>query len=247
MPLFYRRKPKLPPSTLFVPVLKLFKTTHRKTRAGTEEAVTPIIPLDIGSPILLSGPKSKFGLGISLHFIIIPSAKKINTELVWNFTRQEMRNALLLEGLAENEAAMYALRLIDPITTPPEVKVEYTDEDGVILKSLQDLISYQLLRGQSYTGTLESLSNIYTDLADTFYSVSANQPPRTEEAANLFQDVDFRNIEATIMQEDIEKKVIIDIEGKLEELTEFFRLFSQQKYLKRVTPQEMRFIKALYL
>lgn len=247
MPLFYRRKPKLPPSTLFVPVLKLFKTTHRKPRSDHEKAVTQKIPLDTGSPILLSGPKSKYGLGISLHFIIIPSGKKINTKLVWHNTRQEMRNALILEGLAENEADMYAFRLIDPITAPPEVRVEYSDKDGVILENLQDLITYQLLQGQYYTGSLESLSRIYTELADTFYSVSANQPPKSEEAAERFQDVDFRNIEATILQEDIEKKVILDIRGKLEELTEFFGLFSQQKYLKRVTPQETRIIKALYL
>ncbi len=247
MPFFYRRKPKPPPSTLFVPVLKLFKTTHRKTRTDHDETVTQKIPLDTGSPILLSGPKSKYGLGISLHFIIIPSGKKINTKLVWKYAQQEMRNSLLLEGLADNEANMYAFRLIDPITTPPEVRVEYTDKDGAILESLQDLISYQLLQGQSYTGTLESLSSIYTDLADTFYNISANQTPSSKEAGDRFQNVHFRNIEATIMQEEIEKKVILDIRGKLEELTEFFGLFSQQKYLKRVIPQETKFIEALYL
>jgi hypothetical protein len=244
---FYRRKPKPPPSTLFVPVLKLFKTTHRKKMSGIEQTIASEIPLDSGSPILLSGPKSKYGLGISLHFIIIPSAKKINTDLIWQYARQEMRSALLLEGLAENEAAMYAFRLIDPITTPPEVKAEYTDEDCTILENLQRLVTYQLLKGQSYTGTLESLSSIYGDLADTVYSMSANRIPESKEAADLFQDLEFRNIEATLMQEDIEKKVILDIQGKLKELTEFFALFSQHKYLKRVTPQETRFIEALYL
>ncbi len=245
MPFFYRRKPKPPSSTIFVPLLKLFKTTHhRDLREETE--ISQTIPLDTGSPFLLSGPKSQYGLGISLHFILIPQAQQINYKIIWRFAREEMRNALILEGLDQSEAEMYALRLIDPLVPPPEIRVEFPQDDRFILENFQLLITYQLLRGKQYSATLESIRTIYKDLADTFISLTNNQPPANEEAAALFEDVTFRNIEAAIYQEDIEKKTIIDLIGKLKEITKFFELFAQDRYLKRSTPQAPKIIQCLY-
>ena len=100
MPFFYRRKPKLPTSTIFVPLLKLFKTTHHRDLREDPQPKNNI-PFDTGSPFLLSGPKSQYGLGISLHFILIPLAKQIQNKIIWGFAREEMRNALVLEGLEE--------------------------------------------------------------------------------------------------------------------------------------------------
>ncbi len=245
MPFFYRRKPKPPTSTIFVPLLKLFKTTHHRD-LREDPPTEDDIPLDTGSPFLLSGPKSQYGLGISLHFILIPQAKHIRTKTIWRFAREEMRNALLLEGLEENEAEMYALRLIDPLNPPAEIRVEFPDDDQSILQHFQHLITHQLLQGQQYTETHESINQIYADLADTFISLANNQPPRNEAAADIFEEVTFRNIEAAIYQEDIEKKTIIDIMGKLKELAKFFEMFIQDKYLKRSTPQNPKIIQRLY-
>jgi len=245
MPFFYRRKPKPPSSTIFVPLLKLFKTTHHRDMRE-ESQHNNHIPVDIGSPFFLSGPKSKFGLGISLHFILIPQAKHIQTKTVWRYAREEMRNALILEGLEETEAEMYALRLIDPLIPPPEIRVEFPNDDESILENFQQLITYQLLQGQKYTAAQASIKTIYSDLADTFISLANKQSPRNDEAAELFNEITFRNIEATIYQEDIEKKTIIDLIGKLKELAKFFEMFSQDKYLKRSTPQEPKIIQRLY-
>ncbi|MDO8056341.1 MAG: hypothetical protein Q6361_05720 [Candidatus Hermodarchaeota archaeon] len=245
MPFFYRRKPKPPKSTVFIPLLKLFKTTHRKEPKDPDLIVTDI-PLDSGSPILLSGPKSKYGLGISLHFIIIPEAEKIDKKLVWRFARQEMRNALILEGIEAKEADLFAHRLIDPINLPPEISMEYSPEDYPVLEALQRLTTYQLLQGKRYTGSIESLSEIYTDLADTFISLAVNQVPSSSDAKELFRDVTFRNIEVTISQIDIQKQSIVDVEGKLKEIATFFDLFSKKRYLSRVTPQNPQVIQRLY-
>lgn len=244
---FYRRKPKPPVSTLFVPLLKLFETTHRREPKEAEHLAGINIPLDSGSPLLLSGPKSRYGLGISLHFIIIPEKQQINPEVIWHFARLEMRNALLLEGLSEPEADMYTLRLIDPITVPPEVRVEYSKDDLSVLEALQQLVTHQLLQGKRYNGSMEAISTIYMDLADTFISLATNRTPSNSEAAALFEEADFRNIDISIHQEDIEKKAILDIIGKLKEIAKFFELFSQNKnYLKRVTPQKVKVIQLLY-
>jgi hypothetical protein len=245
MPFFYRRKPKPPKSTVFIPLLKLFKTTHRKEPKEPDLIVTEI-PLDSGSPILLSGPKSKYGLGISLHFIVIPEAERIDTKLVWRFARQEMRNALLLEGVEAQEADLFAYRLIDPINLPPEVSIEYPPDDYPVIEALQRLTTYQLLQGKRYDGTLESLAEIYTDLADTFVSLAVNQAPSSAEAKELFHETSFRNIEATISQVDIQKQAIIDVEGKLKEVATFFDMFGKKRYLSRVTPQDTKVIQRLY-
>jgi hypothetical protein len=245
MPFFYRRKPKPPKSTVFIPLLKLFKTTHRKEPKDPDLIVTDI-PLDSGSPILLSGPKSKYGLGISLHFIMIPDAKSINTNLVWRFARQEMQNALILDGVEASEAELFAHRLIDPISLPPEVTIDYPPEDYPVIESLQHLTTYQLLQGKHYNGTQTSLSEIYSDLSDTFISLAVNQSPASPEAKQLFRDKPFRNIEVTISQVDIKKQAIIDVENKLKEVATFFDMFSKERYLRRVTPQDPQFIQRLY-
>lgn len=246
MPFFYRRKPKPPSSTIFVPLLKLFLTTHRKEPREDSTPPAQKIALDTGSPILLSGPKSRFGLGISLHLIIIPEKQRINTDLVWHNARQEMRNALILEGLTEAEADLYALRLIDPIKVPIEIEIDYTKDDLAVLMDFQRLVTYQLLQGQHYDGTINSLSEIYGDLADTFVSLSTKKEPRNPDAAAQFQDAPFRNIDLTLHQEDIEKKTILDIEGKLYEIAKFFELFSQPRYLKLTTPQDTKYVRRLY-
>ena len=245
MPFFYRRKPKPPSSTIFVPVLKLFKTTHHRDLRD-DPSPDDNLPLDTGSPFLLSGPKSQYGLGISLHFILIPQAKQIRSKTIWGFAREEMRNALVLEGLDETEAEMYALRLIDPLGPPAEIRVEFPEEDRRILENFQHLITYHLLQGQQYTETHESIKQIYGDLADTFISIANNQAPRNQEAASLFDSIEFRNIEAAIYQEDIEKKTIIDLMGKLKEIAKFFEMFIQERYLKRSIPQSFKIIQQLY-
>lgn len=246
MPLFYRRKRKPPSSTLFVPLLKLFKTTvPRKFKEGTDPAIANL-PVDTGSPFLLSGPKSRYGLGISLHFIIIPDGKYINTDFIWFFARKEMRNALLFEGISEAEADMYALRLIDPINLPPEIIVEYPDNKRYVLEDLQLAITYQLLQGQKYMGSIESIRQIYSSLADTFISLATKKTPKSSKAQTFFEDTSFENIEVIIKQEDIEKKTIVDVIGKLREMAEFFEMFSQEKYLKQTTPQNPKYIQQLF-
>lgn len=245
MPFFYRRKPKPPSSTIFVPLLKLFKTTHQRDRREKAE-ISETIPLDTGSPFMLSGPKSQYGLGISLHFILIPQAKQINQKIIWRFAREEMQNALILDGLDRSEAKMYALRLIDPLFPPPEIRVEFQDDGKVILENFQSLITYQLLQGKQYSATLDSIRTIYLDLADTFISLANNQVPRNNEAATIFAETTFHNIEAAIYQEDIEKKTVIDLMGKLKEIAKFFEMFAQDRYLQRSSPQTPKIIERLY-
>ncbi|MFX0168705.1 MAG: hypothetical protein ACFE89_05015 [Candidatus Hodarchaeota archaeon] len=245
MPFFYRRKPKPPKSTIFVPILKLFETTHRKDPKDPEQ-VRDDIPLDSGSPILLSGPKSKYGLGISLHFIIIPDSQSINTKVIWRFARQEMRNALILDGIEQREADLFAHRLIDPINLPPEITIDYSPEDYPVIEALQQLTTHQLLQGKRYTGKQSSLVEIYSDLSDTFISLATNQAPSSPEAKQLFSDTTFRNIEMSISQEDIQKQAVIDVEGKLKEIATFFDMFSKPRYLKRVKPQDPKIIQRLY-
>lgn len=246
MPFFYRRKPKPPTSTIFVPLIKLFKTTYRKQPPSDDEKPIIILETDTGSPILLSGPKSRYGLGISLHFIILPEDKSINTEVLWKFARREMREALIIEGLTKGEADMYALRLIDPITPPPEVVIEYAEEDFPILEDLRRVVTYQLLQGSKYDGTHEAMVQIYSDLAEIFQNLSAKRAPSSPEAAEALDGIMIRNIEVTIRQEDIEKKSIMDIEGKFQEIAKFFDMFSQKKYTKRMMPQDLQYIQRLY-
>ncbi len=181
-----------------------------------------------------------------MHFIIIPDPKTINTNLVWHFARVEMRNALMFEGIEEAEANMYALRLIDPITLPPEIIVEYPDDKRHVLEDLQRLITYQLLQGRQYTSTLESIKQIYSNLADTFISLATKKTPSSMEAATLFKNSSFDNIEVIIKQMDIEKQTILDIIGKLREMGKFFEMFSQDKYLKQSTPQNPKIIQQLF-
>jgi hypothetical protein len=246
MPFFYRRKRKPPSSTLFVPLLKLFKTTTpRKPSEKADSAVTTF-PIDSGSPFLLSGPKSQYGLGISLHFIVIPDSKSINTDLVWHYARREMRSALMYEGIAESEADMYALRLIDPISLPVEIVVEYPDEKQQVLKDLQRAITFQLLQGKQFSGTLESIHDIYSSLADTFLSLATKNTPKSPKAAAYFENAAFENVEVIIKQVDIEKRTILDVIGKLREMAKFFDMFSQKKYLSKSSPQDLKVIQQLF-
>jgi hypothetical protein len=246
MSFFYRRKPKPPSSTLFVPLLKLFKTTIPRKPPETADPIVDTLPVDTGSPFLLSGPKSQYGLGISLHFIIIPDSEHINTELVWYYARKEMRNALLFEGIKAAEAEMYGLRLIDPISLPPEIIVEYPDDQQDVLKDLQQAVTYQLLEGTRYTGTLESIKQIYFDLADTFISLATKKTPQSPDAATFFEDMIFENIEVVIKQVDIEKRTVVDVLGKLREFAEFFEMFSKSRYLNQATPQDPKIIQQLF-
>ena len=246
MPFFYRRKRKPPSSTLFVPLLKLFKTTVPRKPSERADPAVAAFPVDSGSPFILSGPKSQYGLGISLHFIIIPDSKSINTELVWHYARKEMRTALMYEGIAEAEADMYALRLIDPITLPVEIVVEYPEEKQYILENIQRGITFQLLQGKQYLGTLESIQKIYSSLADTFISLATRKTPKSAEAAAYFKDATFENLEVIIKQADIEKRTIVDVVGKLREMAKFFGMFSQKKYLNRSTPQDLKVIQQLF-
>jgi hypothetical protein len=246
MPFFYRRKPKPPSSTMFVPLLKLFKTTVPRKPSEKMDPKVASLPIDTGTPFLLSGPKSQYGLGISLHFIIIPEGKNINTNLVWHYARKEMRTALIAEGLVETEAEMYALRLIDPINLPPEIIVEYPENKQHILKNLQLAVTYQLLQGKQYTGTLESIKDLYSSLADTFICLATKKSPKAQEAAKIFENATFENIEVVIKQMDIEKRTILDVVGKLREMAKFFDLFSQDKYLKQATPQAPEIIQQLF-
>jgi hypothetical protein len=185
-------------------------------------------------------------LGISLHFIIIPDAQEINTNLVWHYSRKEMRNALITAGISEMEADMYALRLINPIHLPPEITVEYPEDKRYVLEDLQDAVTYQLLQGKKYTGTLESIKKIYSDLAMTFRNLAAKRPPESADARNYFANTSFENIEVIIKQAEIEKQTILDIFGKLREMAKFFEMFSQQKYLKRATPQDQKVVQQLF-
>jgi hypothetical protein len=231
---------------MFVPLLKLFKTTVPRKPSERADPAVATFPIDSGSPFLLSGPKSQYGLGISLHFIIIPDSKSINTELVWHYARKEMRNALMYEGIAESEADMYALRLIDPITLPVEIVVEYPEEKQHVLEDLQRGITFQLLQGKQFSGSLESIHDIYSSLADTFISLATKKTPKSPEAATYFKDASFENVEVIIKQADIEKRTILDVIGKLREISKFFDMFSQKKYLSRSTPQDLKVIQQLF-
>ncbi len=246
MQFFYRRKRKPPSSTMFVPLLKLFKTTAPRKPSERADSAVAAFPIDSGSPFFLNGPKSQYGLGISLHFIIIPESKSFNTDIVWHYARKEMRNALMYEGIAESEADMYALRLIDPITLPVEIVVDYPDENQHVLKDLQRAITFQLLQGKQFSGSIDSIHNIYSNLADTFLSLATKTTPKSPEAASFFEDAVFENVEVIIKQVDIEKRTILDVIGKLREMAKFFDMFSKKKYLSRSTPQDLKIIQQLF-
>jgi hypothetical protein len=146
--LFYRRKPKPPSSTIFTPLLKLFKTEYlSKPPHGTRPADG--VSSEEQIPFLLSGPKSQYGLGIALHFIVVPDHPSIDPECVWEQARGQIRASLIREGLPQVEADVFALRLIDPLHPPVEVMVEYDPTDKVVLESFRRIITYQLLRGQA--------------------------------------------------------------------------------------------------
>lgn len=243
MTFFYRRKPKPPSSTFFTPLLKLFKTEYSTTWSRSP-SLTPVE--DSGSPILLSGPKSRYGLGIGLHFIAIPQHPKIDADCVWKYARQEMRDALIREEVTEAEANMFTRRLIDLLHPPIEIIVEIEPEDQKILEDFRRLINYQLLLGQTYDGSLSSISKIYGELVETFTSIQAKQQPSNPDAAAELRGITLHNIPITIRQEDIEKKTILDIKGKLEEAIIFFTMFTKSRYLKRATSQKPLIIQQLY-
>jgi hypothetical protein len=240
---FYRRKPKPPSSTFFTPLLKLFKTEHSTSWSRSSQS-TPV--KDIGSPILLSGPKSRYGLGIGLHFIAIPEHPRIDANCVWKFARQEMHNSLIQEEVSEAEAKMFTGRLIDLLQPPIEIIVEIEPENQKILEDFRRLINYQLLTGQDYDGTPSSISKIYGELKETFTRIQAKQQPSNPDAAKELESITLRNIPIIIRQEDIEKSTILDIKGKLEESIRFFTLLTKSRYLKRATPQEPLIIQQLY-
>ena len=246
MLLFYRRKPKLPTSTMYIPVLKLFQATKTGHRNPTG-SVSPKTLVDDKVPILLSGPKSRYGLGIGLHFIIMPEHKAINVKQVWKLSRNEMKIALMQEGLEEKEAEVFGWRLIDPLDPPVEVLVEYDSENEPALRDFQRLITYQLLRGQDYNGTLTSVKSIYRELAETFATCLAGKPVKSPPvAADLLKGVKLQNIPIILRQEDIEKHGVLDIQEKTRELTRFLTMFTENKYLKRVTPLKPEKIQRLY-
>ena len=152
----------------------------------------------------------------------------------------------MYEGISESEADMYALRLIDPITLPVEIVVEYPEEKQQVLKELQRAITFQLLQGKQFSGSIESIHDIYSGLADTFLSLATKKTPKSPEAADYFKDASFENVEVIIKQVDIEKRTILDVIGKLREMAKFFDMFSQKKYLSRSTPQDLKVIQQLY-
>lgn len=247
MLLFYRRKPKLPTSTMYIPVLKLFQTTHKEHKDSPQDLSSVYSKTEDRMPILLSGPKSKYGLGIGLHFIVMPNHEAISTKQVWKFARQEMKNALIREGLEETEAEVFGWRLINPLNPPVEVTVEYDKDDKPALTHFQRLITYQLLRGQEYDGTLNSLQRIYKELAETFATLLAGKPVKSPpKAAGLLEGVKLQNIPIILRQEDIEKHGVLDIESKTREITRFLIMFTQRKYLKRVTPLEPKHVQSLF-
>lgn len=243
--LFYRRKPKPPSSTIFTPLLKLFKTEYAP-KTGQRLTAAQGAPSGRQAPFLLSGPKSRFGLGIALHFIVIPDHPAIDAERLWSQAREEMRAALISDGVPDLEADVFALRLIDPLNPPVEVKVEYDHADQVFLQGFQRVITYQLLRGQAYDGTVASLKSIYRELAETFVSLRTERKPSSQEAADMLRGIIVRNVPITIRQEDVEKKSILDLRGKLSEVATFFTMFTESKYLKRTTPQDLAVIQRLY-
>ncbi len=247
MLLFYRRKPKLPTSTMYIPVLKLFQTSHKEHKSSPSDSSSTYHSTEDRTPILLSGPKSRYGLGIGLHFIVMPEHEAINTKLVWKIARQEMKNALMREELEEAEAEVFGWRLVDPLNPPVEVTVEYDSDNKPALTDFQRLVTYQLLRGQGYDGTLSSLKSIYTELAETFATVLAGKAVKSPpDAATILEGIKLQNIPIILRQEDIEKHGVLDVEGKTREITRFFIMFTQHKYLKRVTPLEPQHIQKLY-
>lgn len=240
---FYRRKPKPPSSTFFTPLLKLFRTEY-STAWSRSPHPTPVE--DSGSPILLSGPKSRYGLGIGLHFIAIPQHQNIDANCVWKYARQEMRDALIREGVTEAEANMFVGRLIDLLQPPIEIIVEIEPENQRVLEDFRHLLNYQLLLGQTYDGSRSSIGKIYGELVETFTSIKAKQQPSNPDAAAELHDIALYNIPIIIRQEDIEKNTILDIEGKLQEAIKFFSMFTKSRYLKRSIPQDPLIIQQLY-
>jgi hypothetical protein len=243
--LFYRRKPKPPSSTVFTPLLKLFKTENAP-KAEHDTRPSRGFVSETQAPFLLSGPKSRFGLGIALHFIVIPDHPAIDSESVWKQARGEIRTALVRDGLPEAEADVFAWRLIDPLNPPVEVTVEYDPADRIALTDFRCVMTYQLLRGRAYDGTLDSLKRIYSELADSTVSLQAGQEPSSPEAAGMLRGITIRNVPITIRQEDIEKRTILDLQGKLREASTYFAMFTKSKYLKRLTPQDPSVIQTLY-
>ncbi len=243
---FYRRKPKLPTSTMYIPILKLFQTTHTRHK-NPDDSVPPRIITDDRVPILLSGPKSRYGLGIGLHFIVMPEHQEINVGHIWKLVRNEMKTALMLEGLEEQEAEVFGWRLIDPLNPPVEVTVEYDSDIEPALLDFQRLITYQLLRGKDYNGEQSSLESIYKELAETFATVLAGKPVTSPpEAATLLEGIKLQNIPIILRQEDIEKHGVLDVESKTREITRFLTMFTERKYLKRVIPNEAQDVQKLY-
>jgi hypothetical protein len=80
----------------------------------------------------------------------------------------------------------------------------------------------------------------------TFRNLAAKRTPESADAQNYVANTSLENIEVIIKQAEIEKQTILDISGKLREMAEFFEMFSQQKYLKRATPQDPKVIQQLF-
>jgi hypothetical protein len=158
-----------------------------------------------------------------------------------------MKTALMREGLEEKEAEVFGWRLIDPLDPPVEVVVDYEPENEPALRDFQRLITYQLLRGQDYNGTLDSVKSIYRELAETFATCLAGKPVKSPpDAVALLKGVKLQNIPIILRQEDIEKHGVLDIQGKTREVTRFLTMFTENKYLKRVTPHSQESIQKLY-
>jgi len=233
---FFRRKRKEPTSSVYVPLLKLFRAVH---------------PGEDRSPILLSGPKSRRSLGIGLHTIIIPNHPSIDDERVWKYARRELREALTRQGLPKEEAEVFCWRMIDPLNPPIEVEVQVAEEDLDVLEDFRRLVTYQLLQGMNYDGTMESLTRIYGELSMFFQTVARGEtPPVNPESpgADIVEGerIQVQNILLTMRQDDITKRSLLNLTGKIWEIAKFYTLFTQPKYLDRTTPQQLQYVKQIY-
>jgi len=234
---FFRRKKREPISSVYVPLLKLF----RATQLGYDK-----------SPILLSGPKSRRSLGIGLHTIIIPQHPEIDTRRVWKYARWELWKALTKEGLPKEEAEVFCWRMIDPLNPPIEVDVQVAEEDLRVLEDFRRLVTYQLLQGIDYDGTMESLIRIYGELSVFFQAIAQGETPHVDmgnpgaELVEELGEIRVRNITLTMLQDDIAKTSMLNLTGKIREIAKFYNLFTQPKYLSKTTPQQPQHVKRIY-
>jgi len=234
---FLKHKKREPTSAVYVPLLKLYQATRLKPDK---------------SPILLSGPKSRRSLGLGLNTIIIPQHPLINIKQVWKHARLEILKSLIREGLPKEEAEVFCWRMIDPLNPPIEVEVQIAQKDLAVLEGFQRLVTYQLLQGMDYDGTMESLTRIYSELALFFQTIARGETPHIDgeaPGAELIEElgeIRVQNITLTIRQDDIAKTSLLNLTGKIREIARFYTLFTQPKYLSKTTPQQPQCVKRIY-